>query len=51
MNPTLLPSPGGATSDGDGLIGGGAGDGAMLGGCCCCCDCVCCAPTPAVPAQ
>ena len=30
--PTPLPSPGGAARDGDGLIGGGAGDGTMRGG-------------------
>ena len=46
--PTPLLSPG-PTREADGLIGGGVGEGAMLGGCCCCCGCCCCALTTAVP--
>ena len=49
MKPTPLPKPT-ATSEGDGLIGGGAGEGAMLGGCCSCCAC-CCALTTIVPVE
>ena len=48
MKPTPPPIPG-ATSDGDGLVGGGAGDGAMLSGCCCFCCSACCALAAAVP--